>query len=178
MKIAILMLSLASLAAIQRSDADAAAGLMNHLVGRWTMTGTLGGKHTIHDVDAKWLLKKEYLQFHEISRERAADGGPAYEAIVVLSWHLKTSEFMCLWLDNTAGGGLSPDGIARGRRSGDAIPLIFTLSQRESLHTTFAYDRSADTWRLTIDDVTDGKTDRFGDVTLRRKGPAQVSTGK
>ena len=44
------------------------------------------------------------------------------------------------------------------------MPLVFTLSQRESLHTTFAYDRSADTWRLTIDDITDEKSDRFGDV--------------
>ncbi|HUN95099.1 MAG TPA: hypothetical protein VMU69_02535, partial [Bradyrhizobium sp.] len=72
-------------------------------------------------------------------------------------------------LDNTAGGGLSPQGIARGRQSGDAIPLVFTVSQRESLHTTFAYNRSAGTWRLTIDDIIDGKSDRFGDVTLTRK---------
>jgi hypothetical protein len=42
------------------------------------------------------------------------------------------------------------------------------VSQHESLHTTFAYNRAADTRRLTIDDVTDGKSDRFGDVTLTR----------
>jgi len=163
------MLSLSSVAALQQSGGDAAADLMNHLVGRWTMAGMLGGKQTIHDVDASWVLKREYVQFHEVSRERGADGGPAYEAIVLLSWHVKTGEFMCLWLDNTAGGGLSPQGIARGPQSGDTIPLIFTISQRETLHTTFAYNRSADTWRLTIDDVTDGKSDRFGNVTLRRK---------
>jgi hypothetical protein len=143
--------------------------LMNHLVGRWTMTGTLGGQQTIHDVEARWLLKREYVQLHEVSRERGADGEPAYEAIVLLSWHVKTSEFMCAWLDNTAGGGLSPEGIAHGRQSGDSIPLVFALSQRASLHTTFSYNRSADTWRLTIDDVTDAKSSRFGDVTLTRK---------
>jgi len=158
-----------SMAAALPSDADAAAALMNHLVGRWTMAGTLGGKQAVHDVEASWVLKREYVQFHEVSRDRGADGGPAYEAIVLLSWHVKTSEFMCLWLDNTAGGGLSPEGIARGRRSGDAIPVVFTISKRELLRTTFAYDRRADTWRLTIDDVTDGKSDRFGDVTLTRK---------
>ena len=172
MKIAVLLLSLLTVGAVRQSHADtaaSAAALMNHLVGRWTMTGTLGGKQTIHDVDASWILKREYVQFHEVSRERDADGRPAYEAIVLLSWHVKTSEFMCLWLDNTAGGGLSPQGIARGPQSGDTIPLVFTISQRESLHTTFAYDRSAETWRLTIDDVTDGKSDRFGDVILTRK---------
>jgi len=30
------------------------------------------------------------------------------------------------------------------------------------LHATFAYQPRSDTWRLTIDDVKDGKTDRFG----------------
>ena len=44
----------------------------------------------------------------------------------------------------------------------NTIPLVFTISQRESLHTTFAYDRSAKTWRLTIDDIPDGKSDSFG----------------
>ena len=166
--IAVLLLSWLSVSGPQQSDADAAAALLDHLAGRWTMSGTLGGKQTIHDVEATWVLKREYLQFHEVSRQRDAEGGPAYEAIVFLSWYAKTNEFMCLWLDNTAGGGLSPQGIARGKRSGTAIPLVFTLSARESLHTTFTYDTAADTWRLTIDDVTDGKADRFGDVTLKR----------
>jgi hypothetical protein len=172
MKIAAVVLSLLSVVAVRQSHADpaaSAAALMNRLVGRWTMTGRLGGKRTIHDVNASWVLKREYLRFHEVSHERGADGGPAYEAIVLLSWHAKTSEFMCLWLDNTAGGGLWPQGIARGPQSGDTIPLVFTLSQRESLHTTFAYVRSADTWRLTIDDITNEKSDRFGDVILTRK---------
>jgi hypothetical protein len=173
MKVTALALLLLSAAAVQRSGADAttATALMDHLVGRWTMTGTLGGKQAIHDVEVSWVLKREYVQFHEVSRERAADGVPAYEAIVLLSWYPKTREFMCMWLDNTAGGGLSPEGIARGAQSGDAIPLVFVVSQRESLHTTFAYNRSADSWRLTIDDITDGKADRFGDVTLARKDP-------
>jgi hypothetical protein len=172
MKTAVLVLSLLTVGAVQQSHADpagSAAALMNHLVGRWTMTGRLGGKRAIHDVDAKWILNREYVQFHEVSRERSASGGPAYEAIVLLSWYVKTSEFMCLWLDNTAGGGLSPEGIARGPQAGDTVPIVFRLSQRESIHTTFAYNRVTDTWRLTIDDITDGKSDRFGDVTLRRK---------
>lgn len=165
--IAFLMLPLCSASAFQ--DAGAPTALMDHLAGRWTMTGTLGGKPTIHDVEAVWMLKHEYIQFHEVSRERGAGGGPAYEALVYLSWHVKTSEFMCLWLDNTAGGGLSPDGIARAKPSGFRIPLVFTLSPKESLHTTFAYNPAADTWRLTIDSVTGGKTDRFGDVHLNRR---------
>jgi hypothetical protein len=173
----VLLLSLLPVAAVQQSAADVANALMDHLAGRWTMNGTLGGKQTTHDADARWVLNREYVEFHEVSRERRADGTPSYEAILFLGWHPTTSEFMCLFLDNTIGGGLSPEGIARGKRSGNAISVAFAcrsgecppgLSEHESLHTTFDYQPSTDTWRLTIDDVKDGKTDRFGDMTLKR----------
>ena len=177
MKMAVLVLSVLSLASIQQSDADAADALLDHLAGRWAMTGTLGGKQAAHEVDARWVLNREYIEFHEVSRDRRPDGSPAYEAIIFLGWHATTSEFMCLFLDNTIGGGLSPEGIARGKRVGNSIPVVFAcrsgecppgLSARESLQTTFDYDRSTDTWRLTIDDIVDGKTTRFGDMKLSR----------
>ncbi len=132
------------------------------------MSGTLGGKRTTHDVEADWVLKREYIRFHEVSREMDASGGPEYEAIVFLSWDAKKGQYSCLWMDNTAGGALSPEGIANGRPAAGAIPLVFTIAGKESLHTTFRYDARADSWHLTIDDVTAGKSDRFGDVRLTR----------
>jgi hypothetical protein len=85
------------------------------------------------------------------------------------------NDYTCMWLDNTAGGGLSPQGIALGPKAGDAVPLVFTISPHESLHTTFTYDAPTDSWRLTIDDVTDGEPERFGDVKLTRAGKADHS---
>ena len=161
--ILVLLIPLISRAQQPPTD-DAPTKLLDHLAGRWVMTGTLGNKRTTHEVDAEWVLKHEYLRFHEASRDKEASGRPAYEAIVFISVDPKTNEYMCLWLDNTAGGGLSL--IARGKKTGNSIPLVFTLSRRESLHTTFRYDARADTWQMTIDDVTDGKADRFGDVRL------------
>ena len=154
--------------AAQPSAPDAAAALLDHLAGRWVMTGTIGGKQTTHDVDAEWVLEREYLQLHEVSREKETNGHPAYEAIVYLSWDARAKEIVCLWLDNTAGGGLSAQGLAHGALSADSIPLVFTLPGNETLHTTFQYDKAADLWRLTIDDVKNGATDRFADVRLMR----------
>jgi hypothetical protein len=141
------------------------------------MTGMLGGREVTHDIDARWILNREYVEFHERSRERRPDGTPAYEATLLFAWYAKTSEFMCLFLDNTVGGGLSPEGLARGKRSGNSIPVVFAcrfgecppgVSRDESLHLTFDYDRSTDQWRMTIDDVTDDKTSRFADMKLTR----------
>jgi hypothetical protein len=56
-----------------------AAALRDHLVGHWMVSGTLGGKQTTHDADARWVLNREYIEFREVSRERRADGAPAYE---------------------------------------------------------------------------------------------------
>ncbi len=160
----------------QAPDLDATA-LLDRLVGTWTMTGTLGGKPATHDVEAHWILNREYVEFHERSRDQRGDGTPSYEAMLLFSWASTTNEFMCLFLDNMAGGGLSPGGVARGKRSGNAIPVVFAcrngecppgLSEHESMHTTFDYERSTDTWRLTIDDVVDGKTTRFADMALTR----------
>ena len=52
-------------------------GIMDHLVGRWVLSGTIAGKKTTHQVSAKWVLNHGYVQLHEISREKAAGGRPA-----------------------------------------------------------------------------------------------------
>ena len=143
--------------------------LLDHLVGRWVLHGTIAGKETTHDVTAQWVLKREYIRLHEVSRARDAKGDPAYEAIVFVSWDAKAEDYSCMWLDSTAGGGLSAEGIAHGKESGDSIPFLFTISPSESIHTTFAYDRKTNGWTWRIDDDSNGKTERFADVKLSRQ---------
>ena len=142
--------------------------LLDHLSGQWVLQGTIDGKQTTHDVQAEWVLKREYLRLHEVSREKNAKGEPAYEAIVFVSWDAKKEEYICLWLDSTGGGGLSAEGLAHGKKSGDSIPLLFTVSPADLIHTTFVYDRGADSWKWLIDDESNGKTERFADVKLVR----------
>jgi hypothetical protein len=142
--------------------------LLDHLAGDWVLKGTIGGQRTTHDVEARWILGHEYLQIHEVSREKGSKGEPAYEAIVLLGWDRKAQEYVCLWLDSTSGAGLSSGVMGRGKESGDSIPFVFTLSPSESIHTTFAYRHASDRWQWIIDDVTNGKPDRFADVELSR----------
>ena len=142
--------------------------LLDHLAGTWVLQGTIAGKPTTHDVEAAWVLNREYLQMHEISREKNGNGGAAYEAIVYLSWDAKAQQYTCLWLDSTAGGGLSAEGLAHGNQAADSIPLVFTISPSDQIHTTFHYDKTADSWQWLIDNVENGKTRGFANVTLRR----------
>ncbi len=152
----------------QTPSANAPLQLLDHFAGQWVLQGTIAGKQTTHDVQVEWVLKREYLRIHEVSREKDAKGDPAYEAIVFVSWDPKAQEYTCLWLDSTAGGGLSAQGLAHGKKSGDSIPFLFTISPSDSIRNTFVYDRASDTWKWLIDNDSNGKTDRFADAKLSR----------
>jgi hypothetical protein len=157
-----------SASSLAQSSPSDPVQLLNHLTGKWVLEGTIAGKPTTHDVEAHWVLRREYLQVHEVSREKEASGEPAYEAIVLVSWEPKTNQYTCLWLDSTAGGALSSQTTCRATSAGDSIPFLFTLSPSERIQTTFTYRKAADTWQWLIDDEANGKTDRFADVTLTR----------
>ena len=143
--------------------------LLDHMTGTWTLQGTLAGRQTTHDVEADWVLNHEYVRLHETSREKNALGQPAYEAIVFLAWDEPTSEYKCLWLDSTSGGGLSAQGIAHGKRSGDEIAFLFKGADGSNFYTTFVYDKSSDTWRWVMDGEDHGKRTPFGRVNLTKR---------
>src|SRR5438046_4678915 len=75
--------------------------LFDRLIGHWVLRGTIARHATTHDVTFDWILGREYVQMHEVSRERAADGTPAYEAVVLFGRDPRSGEYACLWLDNT-----------------------------------------------------------------------------
>lgn len=52
--------------------------LLEHMTGHWVLRGTIAKKPTVHDVDAAWVAQHRYLQIHEVSREKNADGQPQY----------------------------------------------------------------------------------------------------
>jgi hypothetical protein len=132
------------------------------------LRGTIAHRVTTHDVTFEWMLGREYIQMHEVSRERATNGGPAYEAIVLFGRDPRSGEYGCLWLDNTGATAFDPQGIGRGAVTGDSIPFLFTYSASDRFHTTFVYDRTADSWRWHMDNDSAGVRRPFARVVLTR----------
>ncbi len=148
----------------------AASSLLERVAGDWVLEGTIDGKPTTHDVSARWVLNRQYVELHEVSREKDAAGRPAYEAIVYLTWEEGRGEFSCLWLDTTGNGGLSGQAVGHAKLSGgDEIRLLFKGADGSVFHTTFAYTRSADTWQWRMDGEEGGRLVPFARVTLRRR---------
>jgi hypothetical protein len=145
--------------------------LLDRLTGSWTLQGTIAGHETTHDIESEWVLNHEYLRPHETSREKNAQGQPAYEAIVFIEWDESSNEYKCLWLDSTSGGGLSAP-IAQGKRGNDEITFLFRDKDKDKdsgVHTTFVYSKGTDTWSWLIDNEDGGKLTSFAKVKLTRK---------
>jgi hypothetical protein len=143
--------------------------LLDRLVGKWVLPGTIDAAKTTHDVVAEWVLGHEYVQLHEVSREKDANGAPAYEATVFIGWDKRTSEYACLWLDSTGGGGLAPPVVGHAKRDGDRIAFLFALPDGTKFHTTFAYTKGTDTWQWVMDGEQGGKLQPFARLTLTRQ---------
>ena len=169
--VALAFLCLVGPAALAQSQAPSAPeALLDMMTGHWVMTGTIGKKPTTHDVDVDWVLKREYIRIHEVSRDKDASGGIGYEAWIYIVWDAKKSEYAVMWLDNTAATNFAPEGIGHAKPDGDRIPFIFKDADGSGIHTTFAYDRAKDTWLWTIDNLDkSGKSSSFARLTLTRK---------
>jgi len=142
--------------------------LLDRMVGSWILHGTIEGRETTHDVTAEWILRREYVQLHEVSREKNAKGQPQYEAFVLVQWNSKSNDYACQWLDSTEGGGLSVP-AAPGKRDGDKIAFLFKGRDGSLFHTTFVYNSAADTWQWNMDGEEQGKLKPFARLELKRK---------
>ena len=58
--------------------------LLDHLVGKWVLEGTIAGRDTIHDVNAEWVLEHHYMRIQEVSRQKNEKGEPQYQATITL----------------------------------------------------------------------------------------------
>lgn len=141
--------------------------LLDHLVGQWTMEGTIAGQKTVHDVSAEWVLGHHYLALHEVSREKQKDGSPKYEATIYIGWNPQPKEYACVWLD--VYGGLAVESIGTASAKENDIPFVFKDEKGAvTFLNDFVYDPQADTWEWHMDNVTAAGAKPFGRVKLTR----------
>ena len=143
--------------------------LLDRIAGTWVLEGTIDGKATTHDVVASRVLNGQYVQLHEVSRQRDAQGRPAYEALVYLTWEPSRGEYSCQWLDSTSNAGISNGVVGRAKPSADELRLLFKYADGSTFHTTLSYDRKADNWHWKMDGEEKGELVPFARVILRRR---------
>lgn len=161
----VLLLSLPAVAQQQGIQDE----LLDRMAGNWLMSGTIGGNQITHDLVAEWVLGHQYLRFHEVAREVDSEGVPAYESIVFIGWHQPTSRYTCLWLDVTGSGAQFPDATGYAEPGVDELAFVFDTGDESVIHTTFTYEREADTWHWLIAIDRGAKQSIFARVSLIRQ---------
>jgi hypothetical protein len=150
--------------------------LLDHLVGKWVLQGTISGQATTHDVDAEWVLDHHYLRIHEVSREKNTKGQPGYEATIYIAWNEPTKQYAAIWLDDY--GGMSTESIGVADPKENELPFIFKDDKGAvSFSNDFVYDVTADTWEWRMDNVVNGTAKPFGRVTLKHSHAAGDKRG-
>ena len=142
--------------------------LLDNMVGKWILQGTIAGQETIHDIIIDWVLGHQYIQLKEVSREKDSDGRPSYDAIVFITFEQKLNQYKCLWLDNTGNGGLSSQAIGHANRNGDNLEFVFRISDNSTFHTTFLYDKYSNSWQWQMDSKENNKKEPFARVKLTK----------
>ncbi len=158
------VLLLTSGAALAESVQDP---FLDGMRGRWRVDGTLNGHAVKHEFKADWIIQYEYLRFRDVSEEETSDGKEEFEALVHIGYDPVKSQYVCVWLEN--GGVAEPEAIvSETARVGDTLPFVFKGPQG-LVHRTIAYDKSTNTWTITIAKEVDGTLQPVANLTLKKR---------
>ena len=149
--------------AAQTSSPAAMDSLLEHVVGHWTMSGTVRGRPAEYTLDATRVLQGRFVEL----RMQDVHVPPAYEARVFIGVDSAGSRYIAHWLDNFGAAYSIPPatGVARG----DTLILRFPYPDG-AFRDTFAYDRRQDAWHFRLDAADSTGTWRlFADYRVRRR---------
>lgn len=139
---------------------------LDHMVGKWVLTGMIENQQTSHDVTAEWVLQNSYVRLNEVSREKDASGKPLYEAEVLVAYDAAKKRYVCFWYDIT-GVAAPENGGAIALRTGDSLPFVFKYGSA-SFHTTFTWQPQSGAWTWAMDGEDKGQLVPFARVTLTK----------
>jgi hypothetical protein len=140
--------------------------LLDRLMGNWLLKGIIAGKHVEHDVTAGWVLGHRYFQIKETSRDKQANGLPAYDAIIYITFNVLHNQYDCLWLDNTSNVGLSNGIIAHAKKEANQLALLFKFNAHSYFHTTLSYNVVNSSWHWVMTSEDNNKVESFADAVM------------
>ena len=140
--------------------------LVDHLAGKWVLTGQMDKGPVTHDITAEWVLAHQYLELHEVSREKNRDGSPVYQAKVFIGWDAGKKIYDVVWLDDY--GSISTQSLGYATPNGNSLAFVFhNRDDAGGFHTTFTWHPENGTWSMDMDNMTAaGKTETFARTTL------------
>jgi hypothetical protein len=141
--------------------------LLDHMTGRWSVSGILVGRPVTQTVEADWILNHQFLRIHEIGATDPKTGKPDYEAMPLVGYDNASERYVAHWID--VFGGRWSETLGYGKRNGDEIDFVFEYPDGP-FHTDFIWNAKASTWRWHMTQKgSDGQWHDFADLTLAKQ---------
>ena len=139
--------------------------LLDHLQGKWKVTGTIAGHPAEMEITAEWVLNHQFLHVHEKGLSTGA-GRPEYEADVYLGYDNTSDRYVAHWIDIY--GGRFSETLGYGMRSGNTVKFNFVYPDGP-FHNSFTWDAAGKSWHFFLEQKnTAGKWTTFADQTATR----------
>jgi hypothetical protein len=139
---------------------------LSHLVGHWTLTGTMGETPLRQTVEAHWTLGGLFVEMHFKSiMPESRPGRPPYEAIYLVGYNAFHKVYVLHLFDTFGVETEAYPGL--GQREGDAIPFVFNYP-RGPFTNKFMWDAAAQEWHIEQTYVENDATHVFAVKHMQR----------
>lgn len=161
---ACLLLVVLAPASARADNAAPPSQLVDALVGRWRMTGTVRGRPVTYAAEGTRVLGGRFVDLHMID---ATNDPPKYEARVSLGVDDRARELVAHWLDTFGAAPSRTLGTGRG----DARGWVLTFPYVDgTFRDTFTFDPDGRRWTLLIEAAQpDGAWREFARYEARRE---------
>jgi hypothetical protein len=150
-----------------QAPADWADGLVKNLAGSWKLEGKVVGNDAHHDVQADWVLNRQFLRIQEKTTASAPPAERRYDSIWYLGYD-PISERYVLHLMDTFGARFS-ETLGYGARDGNQIKFVFEYPDGP-FHNTWRWNAEEKSWEWLMEQKNkDGKWVLFADLKLTQR---------
>ena len=119
--------------------------LLDHLVGKWNITGMVHGEPSTQHLDAEWVLNHQFLRVRQKSVEHVGHTNVRYEGVYFIGYDNAGKRYVTHLLN--VFGGHDSEVLGYGQRSGNEIKFVFADTEG-SISTRFIWQPDSKTWHI------------------------------
>ena len=127
--------------------------LLNHLVGKWNVSGTVHGNPSTQTIEAEWVLNHQFLRVVERSVENMAGKNANYEEMQYIGYDQASKRYVAHLI--TAFGGADSTTLGYGQRTGNHLEFVYQYPD-EPISSQLIWEPDSNTWHLLWQQNTKG----------------------
>lgn len=140
--------------------------LVDHLAGSWKLEGKVMGNAAHHDVQADWVLNRQFLRIQEKTSANAPAGERSYDSIWYLGYDAISERYVMHLMD--VFGGRFSETLGYGTRDANQIRFVFDYPDGP-FHNTYHWNEKENSWQWVMEQKgKDGKWTSFADLKLTK----------